>query len=275
MGVWDMKKERILQISLTVVAIGVFAVIFGIQLHRSNETKPKGASQTTTAQTATPEDTTASDNASLVSIIATITSTPGKTPAQPPATASKTTSVRAPATASKPAPAQTPAASKSAPAQSAPGQTAAPNASKGDTRPQAPAVTKTWFQNEFARAERQYISELEAELAACQKQLEPWEDEVDRLAAEQLLKQRQLAEQYANMGLLNSGQYQNALNRLNSTYRSKIRNCEEQMAPLKQLEDDLQQQLKYLDLNYILAIIAVDNGFTAEQVIDYYEQFIG
>lgn len=194
-----------------------------------------------------------------VSKIPTVAGTPSKTtpkpPAKTPGTTSQTVSVQN--TPQKPAVASNPA-------------------SHAEEKPaeQAPAISEELFVREFSATMRQYKNEVQIELNQYKSMVAPINQQIDTLDVNYLVQQRQLREQYANMGLLNSGQYQSALSGLTASYNRQKRDLQAQAAPFNDRINHLQQELDDPDLNEILARIAIKHDLTVSQVIDAFEKYM-
>lgn len=131
-----------------------------------------------------------------------------------------------------------------------------------------------WFTQIYALAKKTYISELKTEKATLEPQLKTLSEQCEDYYTEKLYAVRKLMEDYANMGLLNSGQYTTALNNLNYKYDSKINELDRQISVFTTRLGEITSEINDPDPNQILAIIAVNNNLTALQVVEYYNKYM-
>lgn len=134
--------------------------------------------------------------------------------------------------------------------------------------------TKNWFLSCYETAERQYISELNLKKPPLQAEIEKLQDEAAEYSTQKLLAERQLAEKYSNMGLLDSGAYQTALTSSRNYYNNKISACEQKISAYRNEITSIENEIKSPDVNHILAIIATNNNLTAHEVSEYYEKYL-
>lgn len=131
-----------------------------------------------------------------------------------------------------------------------------------------------WFKQAYSLAESRYKSELKTKKIPLESQKNELYSQREDYATEKLYAQQRLMEQYANMGLLNSGQYTSALNNLNNSYNSKISALDNQISALNSNIKEIDAEINNPDPNQILAIIAVNNNLTSSQVIEYYNKYM-
>lgn len=131
-----------------------------------------------------------------------------------------------------------------------------------------------WFKQAYLLAESTYKSELKIKKIPLESQKNELYSQREEYATEKLYAQQRLMEQFANMGLLNSGQYTSALNSLNNSYNSKISALDNQISVLNESIKDIDAEINNPDPNQILAIIAVNNNLTSAQVIEYYNKYM-
>lgn len=270
-----MSTKKVLYISIAAIVIVFFSSLIGLQVSRQNKVaEPDVRSAPTSAQTnasAVPaSEALPAPSKATISIVA----APSRAPANPSRPSSKAPA-QAPAVSSS-TPVQTPAKTPSkAPAVTTSNTpTVTTSNTPAVTTSDAPAVTKSQFQNQYALAQRQYQSELQSSITAYKNQLRPLNEKIDTLYANYLYQQRQLKEKFANMGLLNSGIYKDALSQLDRTYNNQRRALTEQTEPLQNAIRSLEQELQDPDVNEILAIVAVNYGYSAAEVVAYYDRFI-
>lgn len=135
-------------------------------------------------------------------------------------------------------------------------------------------ATKVWFVGLYNDTQQKYVSQLKTDVEVYKTEKKEWSDLSQQYTNEKYVAQRKLQEQYANMGLLNSGTYQSALSNLNYKYDQKISECKVNISQLNSLIIDAESEIENPDPNQILAIIAVENGYTADELVDYYNKFM-
>lgn len=144
-----------------------------------------------------------------------------------------------------------------------------------DTTTQSQEEDKSdWFKQAYSLAESTYKSELKIKKIPLESQKSELYSQREEYATEKLYAQQRLMEQYANMGLLNSGQYTSALNNLNNSYNSKISTLDNQISALTASINEIDSEINNPDPNKILAIVAVNNNLTSSQVIEYYNKYM-
>lgn len=131
-----------------------------------------------------------------------------------------------------------------------------------------------WFKQSYSLAESSYKAELRAKKIPLESQKTELTQQRDEYSKKKIYAQRLLMEEYANMGLLESGQYQSALNNLNNSYNSKISELDNQISALNASINQIDSEIKNPNPNQILAIIAVNNNLTSSQVIEYYKKYM-
>lgn len=131
-----------------------------------------------------------------------------------------------------------------------------------------------WFKQLYSLGKTSYISELKAKKIPLQSQRDELYNQRKELDTEKLYAQRNLMEQFANMGLLDSGQYKTALNNLNARYNRQISELDSQISALDSNLNEINSEINNPDPNQILAVIAVNNNLTASQVVDYYDKYM-
>lgn len=134
--------------------------------------------------------------------------------------------------------------------------------------------TKIWFVGLYNTTQQRYVLQLKADVEAYKTEKSQWTDLCEQYRAEKYVSQIKLQEQYANMGLLNSGAYQSALSNSNYQYDQKISECTRNIAELNSIILEIESEIENPNPNEILAIIAVENGYTADEVVDYYNKYM-
>lgn len=131
-----------------------------------------------------------------------------------------------------------------------------------------------WFKQVYSLAQSTYISELKLKKVPLESQKNELRSQREEYAIGKIYAQKKLMEQYANMGLLNSGQYTSALNNLNNSYNNKISALDNQISALTSSINEINAEINNPDPNQILAIVATNNNLTSSQVVEYYDKYM-
>ncbi len=135
-------------------------------------------------------------------------------------------------------------------------------------------IEQSAFWEQYDLALEQYNAEIEEDIRLYEEEKDEWLDLWSEYHTQHVLDERFLQERYANMGLLNSGSYQSAINNLNQKYRSIYTECTNNTQLLQKEIDRLKSEKENPNINKILAIIAYNNNYTADEVLDKYYNFM-
>lgn len=256
------RKETIVQITVSVFVVVFFAfIISDCFIHDNKEKKGQISSQIHSVSADLPGTAPVreKDSASQEGIALPVVSAPviSQAPAKSPSVSSNITAQKS-IVSSKAPPVNTPSK---------------PSAVVNSTVPDE-AQNKARFQSLYKTAELKYKADISNQLSSCRNQLYDLQDRQNELTVAKITQPRWLSEQYANMGLLDSGQFRSALNGLNASYDRQIRSYQTQIASLNEKIEELEAESQNPDPNAVLAIVAVDNGLTAQQVLDNYNKYI-
>lgn len=131
-----------------------------------------------------------------------------------------------------------------------------------------------WFNQIYSLAETQYKIEIGNKINTYSNELSQWEEKSREYSAQKLIDEANIRENYANMGLLDSGAYQQAISNLSSKYRGLQSECDNNIKSLRSEISVLNEEKNNPDTNQILALIARSNNLTASQVVEYYNKYI-
>ncbi len=132
---------------------------------------------------------------------------------------------------------------------------------------------KQLFKQLYSMAESQYKSEKSLEISNYNTQLQQWQDKSEQYTKQKYKERQILEENFASMGLLQSGQYTSALNNLNNKYDNLLSECRAYINQLSDQISDLEREKQNPDPNKILAIIATNNGMTPAEVLEKYNKY--
>ena len=136
------------------------------------------------------------------------------------------------------------------------------------------ALEQSTFKQLYSMAETQYKSQISMQIQPLKNELDDWQEKAEEYSVQKYYEQRNLQERYANMGLLNSGQYTQAMNNLNSKYNRLQGECSANITRLSEQISALQNELRDPDPNQVLAIAAVNAGWTASEAAEKYTKYM-
>lgn len=130
------------------------------------------------------------------------------------------------------------------------------------------------FKMLYSNAETQYKMGLTNKIISAKQDLDEVQQALSSCASQKMMELRKLERKYAEMGLINSGAYNSAKISLENQYNGMINQYTAKATSLRNEISSLEKEQQNPDVLSILALVAYNNGMTADEVAEKYEKYM-